>query len=67
MVYLKCKITYVMDGVTDDLTFYRPARADDGLEMNQVQWRPETHNRPTSIKVNEQLPGLHHFIQMYRY
>lgn len=52
----------MMDGITDDLTLYGPARADDGLEVYQVQWCLETHNRPTSIKVDEQLPGPQHFI-----
>lgn len=46
-----------MDSVTDDLTFYGPTGAGDGLEVNQVQRCPETQNRPTSIEVDEQLPG----------
>lgn len=57
MIYLKPMITYVMDGVPDDLTFDRPARAGDVLEGDQVQRCPETHDRPTSVKVDEQLPG----------
>lgn len=52
----------MMDGITDNLTFYGPARVDNRLEVNQFQWCPETHNRPTSIKVDEQLPGPQHFI-----
>lgn len=51
-----------MDGITHDLTFHGPARADDGLEVDQVQWCPETHNRTTSVKVDEQLSGPQGFI-----
>lgn len=57
----------MMDGITDDVTLCGPVRADDGLEVNQVQWCPETYDRPTSIKVDEQLPGPQHFIEIYGY
>lgn len=62
VIYLKQPITYVLDGVPDDLTFDRPARAGDVLEGDQVQWCPETHYRPTSLNVDEQLPGPQRFI-----
>lgn len=51
-----------MDGIADDLTLYRPAGAGDGLEVNQLQWCPETHHRPTSVKVDEQLSGPQRFV-----
>lgn len=67
MLYLKYQMTYVLDGIADDLTLHGPARAADALEVNQVQWCPETHNRPASVKVDEQLPGPQRFIQIYRH
>lgn len=56
-----------MDYVTDDLTLCGPTGAGKGGEVNQVQRRPETQNRSSSIKVYEQLPGPQGPIQVSRY
>lgn len=46
-----------MDNVADDLTLYGPTGVGDRWEVDQVQWWPETQNRPATIKVYKQLPG----------
>lgn len=50
-------MTYVLDSITDDLTLYGPTGTGDCCEVNKSQRRPETQNRLTTMKVDEQLPG----------